>query len=382
MKTKLLFLFIFLSGFVNNAHSQIGDEIRGYVDSTEVIVNKGRQLLLQSVNAEDFEKTTEIYSYLNGLTEASAFKAFSFSEKLSINTLTNDWSCVLLLLQNYDLESKLYAYPHAFPILMLLGESIEKKETELKQKIDETALPTQDTKLLHIFLRIISGYRFDAETNQMVKAFRATYKTTPYDAFFNANFPQNPNLGTMSFALGPMMLFSSGKIASDFKLHVGVDFSMDYNKNRLYTSLFVSGAGARSKKDFAAELNNDSVFFDVNDKFSYLNTGIKAGYMMVNTEKFRAGPYVSIGGTVFESNLYKNTNEDEYKIFDAFALGVGLHTELKLFQFEQYNYYGSTRSYIGLKLDGGYNLITRHQHGYKGNMPYASLSFIWGIGSY
>lgn len=382
MKTKLFFLLVVLSGFMNKAHSQIGDEIRGYVDSTEVIVNKGRQLLLQKLKADDFTKTAEIYNYLNELTEANIFKAFSHSEKLSISTLTNDWNSVLLLLQNYDRESKQYAYQQAFPIMMFLRESLEKKEAELKQKIDEAALPAQETELLHIFLRLIAGQRFNTETHNMAEAFRAAYKTTPYDAFLNANFPQNPIIGTMSFALGPMMLFPSGKIASDYKLHVGIDFSMDYNRNRLYTSLFVSGAGARSKKDFDAEIDNDSVFFDTNDKFSYLNVGIKAGYMMVSTGKFCAGPYVSIGGTVFESNLYKDSNEDEYQIFNAFALGIGLHTEVQLFQFEQYNYYGSTKSYIGLKLDGGYSLITKHQHGYKGNMPYASLSFVWGIGSY
>ena len=54
MKNKLLFaIFILLFNFAN---AQIGNEIKTYVDSTELIINNGRKMLVNTLSVKNIEK--------------------------------------------------------------------------------------------------------------------------------------------------------------------------------------------------------------------------------------------------------------------------------------------------------------------------------------
>ena len=64
-KILLLSLFLFVS--LNITIAQIENEIRAYVDSTELIVNNGRKLLVQQLDNENYIKVKEIYNFLNKL---------------------------------------------------------------------------------------------------------------------------------------------------------------------------------------------------------------------------------------------------------------------------------------------------------------------------
>ena len=78
-KILLLSLFLFVS--LNITIAQIENEIRAYVDSTELIVNNGRKLLVQQLDNENYIKVKEIYNFLNNKTINSNYKAFTYNEK-------------------------------------------------------------------------------------------------------------------------------------------------------------------------------------------------------------------------------------------------------------------------------------------------------------
>ncbi|HEX2975147.1 MAG TPA: hypothetical protein VHO68_04355, partial [Bacteroidales bacterium] len=78
-------------------------------------------------------------------------------------------------------------------------------------------------------------------------------------------------------------------------------------------------------------------------------------------------------------------DKKEYKVLNSFSTGIGIHTEIKFTEFKTkgYNYYGFTNSYLSLKLDGGYNYITKFKDDYfKGNTGYFTVALVWGMGDF
>ncbi|MDY0280037.1 MAG: hypothetical protein RBR35_05695 [Salinivirgaceae bacterium] len=76
----------------------------------------------------------------------------------------------------------------------------------------------------------------------------------------------------------------------------------------------------------------------------------------------------------------------EIDIFNCAALGAGIHTEVKIFEFEAAPYYGygyPMKSYLSVKFDAGCRWLTKTEHSeFKGNMAYARVAFIWGFGDF
>lgn len=62
MRGKLLIVLI-ISVIPFKLFSQIDQEIKAYVDSSEVIVQQGRRLMLKELNDNNLAKTREIYEY-------------------------------------------------------------------------------------------------------------------------------------------------------------------------------------------------------------------------------------------------------------------------------------------------------------------------------
>ena len=74
-------------------------------------------------------------------------------------------------------------------------------------------------------------------------------------------------------------------------------------------------------------------------------------------------------------------------MFDSFIYGPGIHTEVKITDFNSKNPYnnGSLNqySYLSVKIDAGYNFVAKYDYTpFKGNVSYARLALVWGIGNF
>ena len=64
MKTRALTLIGGLLFTAFTLHAQIANEIKSYIDSTEIVLNNGRRLMYHSLATADYQKANEVYVYL------------------------------------------------------------------------------------------------------------------------------------------------------------------------------------------------------------------------------------------------------------------------------------------------------------------------------
>ena len=95
-KIKLLLSTLALFALLNTANAQnIEQEIISFVDDTEILIHNGRRMILQYVQAQNFERVAEIHYFLNERTSAYTCTPFIFQEELDIALLTNNWTLFL-----------------------------------------------------------------------------------------------------------------------------------------------------------------------------------------------------------------------------------------------------------------------------------------------
>ena len=86
---SLLLLLVAL----NTVNAQIEDEIKSFVDSTELLVTNGRKLILHNLQAKDYQKIAETYNFINQRTSTNNCDAFFYSEDLYILSKKRHHNC-------------------------------------------------------------------------------------------------------------------------------------------------------------------------------------------------------------------------------------------------------------------------------------------------
>lgn len=381
---KAIVLSIFLFVSINFAIAQIENEIRTFVDSTELVVNNGRKFLVQKINTENYAKTKEIYDFLNSKTSNSNYKAFTYTEKLLITALIRDWGTILNLFKNYDAEKNYYTYPNAFSFQTILYENLEKKSDSLMIILNNSTLNQEDKGIIEIYLHLLKVRNIDEEYNKKLSNYLHLYKNSDYENFLKYYLPGVRLKNAFAFSIGPGIILPSGKLKSDFYSKALINMSLDVNIDKIYSSLFIEGGGIYSKNAFKVKVKEDTLNFYKDDNFSYFNVGLKAGYLLIRNKRFHFSPYLSISNFLTESTLYLNEKEgDEFEVVNSFCYGFGFSSEIKLYEFKYSNYYGpSMNYYLSVKLDGGYTIIAKHKNNYSGNVSFINLSFVWGFGDF
>ncbi len=97
--------------------------------------------------------------------------------------------------------------------------------------------------------------------------------------------------------------------------------------------------------------------------------------------------FLSISGSFLESTNYDDPDDNdlEYEIFNSFTYGIGLHTEVKVYEFDSNNMYygGTTNGYFSIKFETGYNKILKFEDKYAvGDTPYFICALVLGFGQF
>ncbi len=384
MRLKLFTILTILI-FPFHLYSQIGDEIRAYVDSSEVMVQQGRRLMLKELGKNNLLKIREIYDYLNEMTKDGPYAAFYYNEDLYINMLTNDWKSVDKLMLNYDFRNQM-VYEGS-------GDLVQKTATMLSQNSQAVALSCEASNIddqPKMLIRLLLSYLQSGEQNEEYNALLADYKkkypNKKYDSFEKKFMPSKSIKGSWSFSLGSGMVFPTGNLGLDFPQNACFNFSMDFNIHKVYSSLYIQGANLKLQRPFNVVSDFDTTSFVLDEKFTYFEGGLKGGYFLIRSNRFHLAPYASILASSLESTKYSDPADDdlEYEIFNSFAYGAGLHTEVKIYEFEKKNhYYGNPDTYFSFKLDAGYNKIAKFKDKTSlGDIPYFTLAIVFGMGQF
>lgn len=371
--------------FAIHVNAQIIEEIKSYVDSTELIVNNGRRMLVQKITEGDNLKAQEVYRFLTEQTANTNYSAFDFTEDIYINLLINDWHTTSDCVLEYDERIQKITYPNNFEIKTILYKSFAIRSDALALDCMNSDIDDESKKIIVLLLHLLKVGYVDEEYNAMLREYHQVYKTSSFNSFLSYYMPGNRIKASYGFSFGSGVLFTTDKLADNFTSNATYNMSLDFNIQKVFASLYFNGSGLKLKEPFTVISDTDSLSFKKNETFHFLDAGLKGGYFLVRNEKIQLAPYISISGGLLESSRYDTEDDgEEYRIFNSFTYGAGLHSEVKIKDFNYVNRYGySSNNYLSLKLEAGYNIITKFDDSYcKGNTPYITLAFVWGLGAF
>ncbi len=387
MKLRITICFIAVFFYCQNLHAQIGNEIKSFVDSTEVLINNGRKMLVQKVLDGNYDKAREIYHYLRQETTDGKFAAFSYTEELYLDFLISDWNQWIEKAEGFSKYSKVGCYQDTYQIESILYNEISKKGDFFTSLIPTLDVDAEAKRVMEIYIYLLKTGKRDENYSKLVKAYHTEYKESRFNDFFDRYLPKGLVKASWSWTMGACELIPGGNLSDHFSSNIGFSMAMDVNVGKIYTSLNIDAGGLNLKTPFSATTSNETWNFEKGEQFRYFQGGVSVGYFITRNNRCHLAPFVSIGGVELESDRYESDDDDkEFKIINAFSCGPGLHTEIKLKQLKLgQSIYGNENGsgYFSLKLDLGYNFITKARiDDFKGNVTYFNFGLVWGIGNF
>ena len=380
----LLFILVFFFS-LSNSFAQIDKEINNYSDTTEDIVVKGRKLLLDQLFNNDWEKSQEIYNYLNEITVGTNYTAFYYTEDLFLRILFRDWDLVLKFMADLEVTPEGYLYPECDPLTPQLFGLVAKWAETLKDQVQAASITEEQKQIIDLTLYIIENEEPDSYYTQQYKAFEKQHKDSEYEYFLKNFLPRKYIHGSIAFALGSGMVIPTDKFRDNFTPNAVFHLGMDINVNRLFSSLSISISNLKLQEPFSASSSSDDFDFEKNEGFSYFHAGANAGYFLVRNERVQLAPYGTIGVTTLQSTRFDEDDDGEdYELCNSFTYGAGLHFSVKLAEFQKQNIYGGTSiSHLAFKVNGGYNIISNFKKSsFNGNAAYWHAGLVWSFGEF
>lgn len=366
--------------------AQIDKEIKSFVDSTELIVTNGRKMLLEKISKGDNLKAMEIYLYLTNVTAGKNYSAFYYNEDVMINLLFCDWINLQKIMLEYRERNIKPVYAASNQMISILQNTVSTKSDSLFSECEKSGIDDETVKLLEIILYYIKTGTADSEYNSKLTAFNKEFKPTHYEDLLKYFIPGRKVKASIAFSFGSGVVIPTDNLSDYFSGRASFNFSMDINIQKVFTSLYLDGAELKLKEPFTGITSTDVLVFSKDEPFHYLDAGLKAGYFILRNEKVHFAPFVSASGAYLESKRfdYEDNGHKEFKVFNSFVCGAGIHTEMKIASFKAKAFYGyPTGSYVSLKLEGGLNYITKTSYpNYSGNTPYLTVALTWGIGDF
>ncbi|MCG8411018.1 MAG: hypothetical protein MI739_07020 [Bacteroidales bacterium] len=388
MRRKTLLVFVFVC-FITSTYAQIEKEISTFVDSTELLINNGRKFLLQKINENNIEKTKEVYTYLLELGIKKKCNTFSYIEELYINALIADWDKWLELAKITTYEQRSFCVEIDYTLVNTLWQKFTKNVDVLLYSSEK--LTIEERSIIDLFLFSLTKKDTDKDEKmykQKIKDFKSEFKNSKYNYFLNRVLPSPKIKGSYSFSIGPNFIILDSKLKTNFESTACFAMAMDFAVNKVYCSLNFSGGNFELKKPFNAQVDRENVLLDKGEHFSYFEGGLNCGYFLLRNKHFHVAPFVTLAGASLKSNIFdsnENKEKDELKIFNSFTYGLGLHTEVKIKEWNIKNFYGNYNeySYISLKVNIGYNIISYYKdNNFKGNTFFVSPTLVWGFGNF
>jgi len=387
-KRNLLLSAFMLFAALNTAKAQVDMEsmLTNFVDTTEVMINNGRRMILQNVQTRNFDKVAEIYEFLNERIREKNCDAFFYAEDLYIAILTGNWNGFLEKAEHF---TKISRRPLCVPIndhmlFRALRSEVQNNTSQLLGNALMTDLTLEDKELLELYFYLFEN-GVDETYSRKLRAFRRKYPQSRYNDFVRNYLPDALFRVGIGFGMGATQHFPTGGLANYLAPSTAFNMSIDFYVNNFFFGFQFDGGTLRFDTPLPSNTSGYHHDFLVNDRLSYAHGGLTAGYRMVRSGRFELSPFVYLGGGTLETNFYRDPRDSdlEFRVFNTFIFGGGLRTEFNLFNFTVHDpFMGAISSRLNLRLDVGYNIPAKFQYTpMRGNIPYARLALVWWVGN-
>lgn len=364
------------------AQAQIENEIWNYSDSTELYLDNGHQLLVRSLSDSDFQKAVEIQEFLVEITRSTSYNAFSYGEELCLAILTNRWEEAEAIVASYE-DIRRPAVNYSYEIISYLYEKVKDDSRVLLQQCNDSNIDNEAKEILDLFIYYVRENKTSDEYYTRLNNIYKEYSPLKYEAFLTGFLPRRIQYGSMGMVLGGGVTIPNGGFGNHYNPGGNFYCSWDGKGEHAYFSLTLRAGSLKLLEPFEI----DSPFeYDFNEgyRFSFINVGLRSGYLMIRNKYFHVAPYVDLSYTSLESKEFSDSSEgSEYKDVNAFSFGPGIHAEIKLFEFRDSGYDSShpMMHAVSLKLEGGYNFnLGFERPEVKGNMTYFDAGLVLRIG--
>ena len=384
MKSRLLLLSMVCLLPATQVFAQIEQEIRSYVDSTELLVSNGKKMLEAKLNEGDLQKSAEIFDYLSAFTAEKPLAAFNYTEEIYLNAILGRWERLTEMLAGYSQLITRRSYYGTGQVAYSARQLMVDREASLRQDYMNSGLDGESLSVLDLLFHIVTVGADNKEYTTMLDEFKKNYPSGRYSEMVKNYLPGRWVRAAGSFSMGPGTIFSTGRLSETFRSGIAGNMSLDILAGRVFASLYFQGGAMKIIKPFDVTDGSQIITFGQDDKFSYIDGGLKAGILAVRSNRVNVAPYMAIGGASLISNLYDTGNDDnEFKAVSTFFYGPGLHAEVKIKEFDYPTPYEVSRAYVSIKLEAGYNVMAKVKDDYfKGNIPYVSLAAVFGMGQF
>lgn len=385
MKKLIVFCLLLIS---INLSAQIENEIRAFVDSSEVMISNGRRLLLKKLVDGDLIKANEIYSFLVLVPEGNDIRAFSYTEDLYINLLFHNYPIWVDKAINYSNISHRYNNEQDDNITSSLYDLIIQRNKELSSDIGKAEITQEEKELLKIFLSLVTMDLPEEIFEYQIEDFKKRYPDSKFMDFLINYLPKPKGTLSTAYGMGASGIFPTGELGKSFSSDAVFNLNWDFNISKVYASLYFQVGGLQVKRPFYTTSSIDTLNFEEGETFDYFEGGLLIGYFLVRNKSIHIAPYTGLLGTSLMSNRFPDPQDNDYElnIINAFTVGLGLKTEFKLYDYEMRNFYGNEYgqpAYFSLKLEGGYNIVTKQEFEiFEGNIVFIKAAIMWGFGRF
>ncbi|MDD3196469.1 MAG: hypothetical protein PHU68_11840, partial [Paludibacter sp.] len=218
MKTRLLSLVFAVLCFSLPVQSQILNEIRSFVDSTEIILDNGRKMLYQNLAAGDYEKAAEVYQFLKTEAAGNHCFALNYNEDLYINLLLNNWEDWLDNAANYNDIIKLsacYNYSENY-VERLYSLTIKNLDT-IEAGLTGKDFQGDEWNLIRLYLYLLKNKVDDGLYKTHYKTFLKNYPNSVYTGFVKGYFLKPPTKVAFAISVGPTFMMPQGNLSEVVK---------------------------------------------------------------------------------------------------------------------------------------------------------------------
>jgi len=368
--------------------AQIEDEIRSFVDSSDVMISNGRRLLVKKLLDGDLKKANEIYTFLVMIPESNDIRSFSYTEDLYINLLLHNYAVWAERAMDYSIISHRYNNEQDDNITSSLYDLIIQRGKELSADIVKADISQEEKDILKIFLSLVTMDIPEELFDYQITDFEKRYPDSKFKIFLKEYLPKPKGKSSTAYGMGATGIFPTGELGKSFSSNAVFNINWDFNISRIYASLYFQVGGLQVKSPFYTFSASDTMNYEKGETFDYFDGGFLLGYFLVRNKSVHIAPYTGILGTSLMSNRFPDPQDNDYelKIINAFTVGLGLKTEFKLYEYEMHNFYGDgygQPAYFSLKLEGGCNFITKQEFDlFEGNIAYVKAAIMWGFGRF
>ena len=349
-----------------------------FVDS-EISVNNGRRMMLQYVQARNFERVAEIYHLLNERTLADNCVAFTLSEEFLITVLTGNWDYFFAIAEYFSdiAEINLCTPIHNNSLINALFSEVENNISQILKNALAADLTPKEIQLLELYLHLIE-HGTDEAYRQKLRAFRRQHPQSEYSDFVRNYFPQAPIRVDIGPSIGVTQVFPMGSLSNYFSTTTALHIAVDFRINRILLGFQAEIGSMRLNAPLLSSITGYDYNLLEGDRFLFENFMFPIGYTLIRSNRFELTPFVGFGGTILRSNIHtgEGSRYREFDVVNSFTISPGLRAEFLLASLNQ----GS--DIINFRFDVGYNRPVRFSNVLtQGNMFYARAGIVWWFGN-